>query len=94
MAVIGEGIRTDRRADDHRTVHVDNAASRIGRQSHWTSCLPGWQGVGIWIGFQTFFINIGVNLDLPTKGPAAMMSYGGSAGLMNLVALAVVLHRL
>jgi hypothetical protein len=28
------------------------------------------QGVGIWIGFQTF-INIGVNLDLPTKGPAA-----------------------
>jgi cell division protein FtsW len=51
------------------------------------------QGVGIWIGFQTF-INIGVNLGaLPTKGlTLPLMSYGGSAILMNLVALAVVLR--
>ena len=51
------------------------------------------QGVGIWIGFQTF-INIGVNLGaLPTKGlTLPLMSYGGSAIVMNLIALAVVLR--
>ena len=51
------------------------------------------QGVGIWIGFQAF-INMGVNLGaLPTKGlTLPLMSYGGSAILMNLVALAVVLR--
>ena len=51
------------------------------------------QGVGVWMGFQTF-INIGVNLGaLPTKGlTLPLMSYGGSAILMNLIALAVVLR--
>jgi len=51
------------------------------------------QGVGLWIGFQAF-INIGVNLGaLPTKGlTLPLMSYGGSAILMNLVALAFVLR--
>ena len=51
------------------------------------------QGVGIWIGFQAF-INMGVNLGvLPTKGlTLPLMSYGGSAIVMNLVALAVVLR--
>jgi cell division protein FtsW len=51
------------------------------------------QGVGIWIGFQAF-INMGVNLGaLPTKGlTLPFMSYGGSAILMNLVAIAVVLR--
>ena len=51
------------------------------------------QGIGIWIGFQTF-INIGVNLGaLPTKGlTLPLMSYGGSAILMNLISLAVVLR--
>ena len=51
------------------------------------------QGVGIWIGFQSF-INMGVNLGaLPTKGlTLPFMSYGGSAILMNLVAVAVVLR--
>jgi cell division protein FtsW len=51
------------------------------------------QGVGIWIGFQAF-INMGVNLGaLPTKGlTLPLMSYGGSAILMNLVSLAVVLR--
>ena len=51
------------------------------------------QGVGIWIGFQAF-INMGVNLGaLPTKGlTLPLMSYGGSAILLNLVSLAVVLR--
>ncbi len=51
------------------------------------------QGVGIWIGAQAF-INIGVNTGLlPTKGlTLPLMSYGGSAILMNLVALAIVLR--
>ena len=51
------------------------------------------QGVGIWIGFQAF-INMGVNLGaLPTKGlTLPLMSYGGSAILMNLIAVAVVLR--
>jgi cell division protein FtsW len=51
------------------------------------------QGVGIWIGFQAF-INMGVNLGaLPTKGlTLPLMSYGGSAIMMNLIAIAVVLR--
>lgn len=51
------------------------------------------QGVGIWMGFQAF-INMGVNLGaLPTKGlTLPLMSYGGSAILMNLISLAVVLR--
>ncbi|KWT81623.1 MULTISPECIES: putative lipid II flippase FtsW [unclassified Variovorax] len=51
------------------------------------------QGVGIWIGFQAF-INMGVNLGaLPTKGlTLPFMSFGGSAILMNVVAMALVLR--
>ncbi len=51
------------------------------------------QGVGLWMGFQAF-INIGVNLGaLPTKGlTLPLMSYGGSAILLNLVAVAIVLR--
>jgi cell division protein FtsW len=51
------------------------------------------QGVGVWFGLQAF-INMGVNLGLlPTKGlTLPLMSYGGSAILMNLVALAMVLR--
>ena len=51
------------------------------------------QGVGLWMGFQAF-INIGVNLGaLPTKGlTLPFMSYGGSAILLNMVALAIVLR--
>jgi cell division protein FtsW len=51
------------------------------------------QGVGVWMGFQAF-INMGVNLGaLPTKGlTLPLMSYGGSAILMNLIAIAVVLR--
>jgi cell division protein FtsW len=51
------------------------------------------QGLGIWMGFQSF-INMGVNLGaLPTKGlTLPLMSYGGSAILINLIAIAVVLR--
>ena len=51
------------------------------------------QGIGVWIGFQAF-INIGVNLGaLPTKGlTLPLMSFGGTAILVNLVSIAVVLR--
>lgn len=51
------------------------------------------QGVGVWMGFQAF-INMGVNLGaLPTKGlTLPFMSYGGSAILMNMIAVAIVLR--
>ena len=51
------------------------------------------QGIGIWMGGQAF-INMGVNLGvLPTKGlTLPLMSYGGSAILMNMIALAIVLR--
>jgi len=51
------------------------------------------QGIGIWTGGQAF-INMGVNLGvLPTKGlTLPLMSYGGSAIVMNMIALAIVLR--
>ena len=51
------------------------------------------QGVGLWISAQAF-INMGVNLGvLPTKGlTLPLMSYGGSAILMNLISLAIVVR--
>ena len=51
------------------------------------------QGIGIWIGVQTF-INMGVNLGLlPTKGlTLPLMSYGGSGIVINCMALAVMLR--
>ncbi|MEY4561613.1 MAG: hypothetical protein RLZZ618_890 [Pseudomonadota bacterium] len=51
------------------------------------------QGIGIWMGGQAF-INMGVNLGvLPTKGlTLPLMSFGGSAILMNMVALAIVVR--
>ena len=49
--------------------------------------------IGIWLGLQAF-VNVGVNMGLlPTKGlTLPLMSYGGSAILVNLVAIAVVLR--
>jgi cell division protein FtsW len=51
------------------------------------------QGIGIWLGMQTF-INMGVALGLlPTKGlTLPLVSYGGSAILVSLVAVAVLLR--
>ncbi len=51
------------------------------------------KGVAIWIGWQAF-INMGVNLGLlPTKGlTLPLVSYGGSAIVMNAVAIAMLLR--
>ena len=51
------------------------------------------QGIAIWMAAQAF-INMGVNLGvLPTKGlTLPLMSYGGSAIVVNMVALAVVVR--
>jgi len=51
------------------------------------------QGVAIWLGVQTF-INIGVCLGLlPTKGlTLPLVSYGGTALVMNLIACALLLR--
>jgi len=51
------------------------------------------QGIGIWIGIQSF-INMGVNMGLlPTKGlTLPLMSFGGSGILANCAALAILLR--
>ena len=51
------------------------------------------QGIGIWIGFQSF-INMGVNMGLlPTKGlTLPLMSFGGSSLVANCLAIAVLLR--
>ncbi len=51
------------------------------------------QGLGVWLGVQSF-INMGVNTGLlPTKGlTLPLMSFGGSGILANCVALAVLLR--
>lgn len=51
------------------------------------------QGLGVWLGVQAFF-NIGVNMGLlPTKGlTLPLVSFGGSAMLMNLIAMAILLR--
>ncbi len=72
-----------------RLFHIGRQAIALDRVFAGLLC----QGIGIWIGFQAF-INMGVNLGvLPTKGlTLPLMSYGGSAILMNLIALALVLR--
>ena len=51
------------------------------------------QGIGIWIGVQSF-INMGVNTGLlPTKGlTLPLMSFGGSGIVANCIALAILLR--
>jgi cell division protein FtsW len=51
------------------------------------------QGIGLWIGVQTF-INIGVNVGLlPTKGlTLPLMSFGGSSIVASCVAVAILLR--
>ena len=51
------------------------------------------KGVGIWLGIQSFF-NIGVNIGLlPTKGlTLPLMSYGGSAVIVMLVSMTLLLR--
>lgn len=51
------------------------------------------QGVGVWLGVQTF-INIGVNMGvLPTKGlTLPLLSFGGSGVVANCAAIAILLR--
>ncbi len=72
-----------------RIFHIGRQAIALDKVFAGLMC----QGVGIWMGTQAF-INMGVNLGvLPTKGlTLPLMSYGGSAILMNLIALALVLR--
>ena len=51
------------------------------------------QGIGIWLGIQSF-INMGVNMGLlPTKGlTLPLMSFGGSGILANCIALSILLR--
>ncbi|TVT46785.1 MAG: putative lipid II flippase FtsW [Denitromonas halophila] len=51
------------------------------------------QGIGLWIGVQSF-INMGVNMGLlPTKGlTLPLMSFGGSGIVANCLALAILLR--
>ena len=83
-AHVDEGLEADPDADALAHEAGKDAVQRDGLMC---------QGIGIWIGFQAF-INMGVNLGvLPTKGlTLPLMSYGGSAILMNLIAMALVLR--
>jgi cell division protein FtsW len=51
------------------------------------------QGIGVWLGVQSF-INMGVNMGLlPTKGlTLPLLSFGGSGIVANCIALAVLLR--
>jgi cell division protein FtsW len=67
------------------------ARQAVQRERHFAALVA--QGIGIWIGFQSF-INMGVNMGLlPTKGlTLPLMSYGGSGLVVNFVALAILLR--
>jgi len=71
-------------------------AFRIGEQARKLECYFSAlvaKGIGTWIGLQAFF-NMGVSMGiLPTKGMTMpFMSFGGSAMVANLVAIAVLLR--
>ena len=72
-----------------RAFHIGTEAKKLER--YYPSLVA--QGIGIWLGIQTFF-NVGVNMGLlPTKGlTLPLMSFGGSAMLCNLASLAVLLR--
>ena len=75
---------------------VVHRAFLIGREAIWLeryfSGLVA-QGIGLWIGVQSF-INMGVNMGLlPTKGlTLPLMSFGGSGIVANCIALAILLR--
>ncbi|GHD75948.1 putative lipid II flippase FtsW [Vogesella fluminis] len=72
-----------------RAFHIGTEAKKLER--YYQALVA--QGIGIWLGIQTFF-NVGVNMGLlPTKGlTLPLMSFGGSAMLCNLASLAVLLR--
>jgi cell division protein FtsW len=72
-----------------RAFHIGTESKQLER--YYQSLVA--QGIGIWLGVQTFF-NVGVNMGLlPTKGlTLPLMSFGGSAMLCNLASLAVLVR--
>lgn len=72
-----------------RAYGIGNQASRLTRPF---AALVA-QGIGVWLGVQTF-INIGVNMGvLPTKGlTLPLLSFGGSGIVANCVAIALLLR--
>lgn len=73
----------------HRAFIVGREAIRL---EHYFSGLVA-QGIGLWIGVQSF-INMGVNMGLlPTKGlTLPLMSFGGSGIVANCIALGILLR--
>jgi cell division protein FtsW len=84
LAVIGLYVWIVRRA-----FHIGVESKKLDR--YYQALVA--QGIGIWLGVQAFF-NIGVNMGLlPTKGlTLPLMSFGGSAMLLNLIAVALLLR--
>lgn len=72
-----------------RIVHVGRQATVLGQLFSGMVA----HGVAVWLGLQSI-IHMGVNVGvLPTKGlTLPLMSYGGSALVLNVVALAIVLR--
>ncbi|MCX7205791.1 MAG: putative lipid II flippase FtsW [Proteobacteria bacterium] len=72
-----------------RAFMIGVQAAKLER--HWQALAA--QGVGIWMGVQSF-INIGVNMGLmPTKGlTLPLLSFGGSGIVANLIALGVLMR--
>jgi cell division protein FtsW len=72
-----------------RCYGIGRQAARLGRPFPALAA----QGVGVWIGVQTF-INIGVNMGvLPTKGlTLPLLSFGGSGIVANCIAIAILLR--
>ena len=72
-----------------RTYGIGRQAARLSRPF---AALVA-QGIGVWLGVQTF-INIGVNMGvLPTKGlTLPLLSFGGSGIVANCIALAILLR--
>jgi len=73
----------------HRAFAVGRQAATLER--YYAALVA--QGIGIWIGVQTF-INVGVNMGvLPTKGlTLPLLSFGGSGILANCIALAILMR--
>jgi cell division protein FtsW len=73
----------------YRTYAIGRQAARLERPF---AALVA-QGIGVWIGVQSF-INIGVNMGvLPTKGlTLPLLSFGGSGIVANCIAIAILLR--
>ncbi|WP_410500005.1 putative lipid II flippase FtsW [Chitinibacter sp. S2-10] len=72
-----------------RAFAIGVQATKLER--HWHALAA--QGIGIWIGFQSF-INMGVNMGLmPTKGlTLPLLSFGGSGIVANMLAIGLLMR--